>query len=343
MLMKRKKLELCGYFDSNFGDDYMQKIVAHYMPEYEFCIDEHCGASPLVTSEDNVVLMPAGEINGLPKLMVTGSGFMVESLQSLWCEIRWFLTSRHIADYCVGCNIEPFKNKLSEWLIKKKLQKFKYISCRDQKSFFWLKKNCSKLKIMQMPDILFALPEEWLPEKVGGNNLGISVMHRNGDEADNDYYKAMAEVADYWIQTTGGGVVLMAFDTGMEDDAFSCSCIQAMMRYKSRAAIVKHGSRGEIINAYSTCSKIIGARFHSAVLAMKMGIDFYPIIYREKMRNLIVDTKYPIKGCDISFADTKDITCFLNCNTDFELKREFMIKAKDNITLLRDVVKEMEL
>ena len=41
--MNNIKLELCGYFDSNFGDDYMQKIVIHNMPEYDFYIDKYVG------------------------------------------------------------------------------------------------------------------------------------------------------------------------------------------------------------------------------------------------------------------------------------------------------------
>ena len=125
--MNNIKLELCGYFDSNFGDDYMQKIVIHNMPEYDFYIDKRCMISPIVLEESNVKVKETDEIRNLPKLMVTGSGFMVNSRQVLKYEILWFLTSKHIADYCIGCNIEPFKSRLSEWLIIQKLKKFKYV------------------------------------------------------------------------------------------------------------------------------------------------------------------------------------------------------------------------
>ena len=67
------------------------------------------------------------------------------------------------------------------------------------------------------------------------------------------------------------------------------------MKYKNMAEIVSHSAGGEIQRAYSVCRKIIGARFHSAVLSLKMNIDFYPIIYRQKMRNLLSDVSYPIE------------------------------------------------
>ena len=341
LTVNNMKFELCGYFDSNFGDDYMQKIVIHNMPEYDFYIDKRCMISPVVLEEGNASTKDLDEIRGLPKLMVTGSGFMVNSLRALRYEIFWFLTSKHIADFCIGCNIEPFKSRLSEWLIIQKLKKFKYIICRDKRSLKWLKKNCPKLKSAYMPDILFSLPSAWLPEKILDKKLGIAIMHRSGDSGDNAYYKAMAKIADFWIQTTGKNVVLMAFDTGFENDVFACECVKSMMKYRNMAEIVKHGSHGEILNAYASCSKIIGARFHSAVLAIKMNIDFYPIIYRDKMRNLIDDIHYPVKGCDISDINTEGMKKFLSCDSvGFKLDEEYEMQASNSFMLLKKYINE---
>lgn len=339
--MNNTRLELCGYFDSNFGDDYMQKIVIHNMPEYDFYIDGHCDISPLVLEEGNLYVKKADQMPDLPKLVVTGSGFMVNSLRVLKYEILWFLTSKHVGDYCIGCNIEPFKNRFSQWLVVQKLKKFKYIICRDKRSLQWFNGNCPNLDCEYMPDILFSFPREWLPEKASDGKLGIAMMHRSGDSADNAYYRSMAEIADYWIEKTGKGVSLLAFDSGTEDDVFACECVKSIMHCGGMAGIIKHGGSGEIPNAYSSCSKIIGARFHSAVLAMKMNIDFYPIIYRDKMRNLISDIKYPVCGSDISDIDTKSIKEFLNCDrVDFEIDKSFELQAENSFELLKKHIKE---
>ena len=295
--MNNIKLELCGYFDSNFGDDYMQKIVIHNMPEYDFYIDKRCMISPIVLEESNVKVKETDEIRNLPKLMVT--------------------------------------------LIIQKLKKFKYVICRDKRSLEWFKNNCPKLDSVHMPDILFSFPYSWLPEKTSDKKLGIALMHRSDDSTDNAYYKAMAKIADFWIQTTEKGVVLMAFDTGTEDDVFACECVKSMMKYRDMAEIVKHGSHGEILNAYASCSKIIGARFHSAVLAMKMHIDFYPIIYRNKMRNLISDMQYSVKGCDISDINTESIIEFLNCErVDFKIDKAYELQAENSFMLLKKHIEE---
>ena len=89
----------------------------------------------------------------------------------------------------------------------------------------------------------------------------------------------MAQIADYWIETTGKRALLLAFDIGTENDVAVCEKVKSLMTHKDMADIVKHGKNGEIQRAYSVCRKIIGARFHSAVLSLKMNIDFYPIIY----------------------------------------------------------------
>lgn len=335
------KLELCGYFDHNFGDDYMQKITAHYMPEYDFYVTDGPPVSPILLDEQNVHIKSVDATQKLPKLLVIGSGFMVNSRKALTCELVWFLKSKHIADFCAGCSMEPFYSKLAGWLVAQRIKKSKFVICRDQKSLMWLRENCPGLKTVCMPDILFAIPDAWLPAKTNEGRLGISLLHRDGDAEATPYYTAMADAADFWIEETGKGVVLMAFDTGQENDVFSCECVKKRMQHQDRAEIVKHGGCSEILNAYALCDKVIGARFHSAVLAIKMGIDFYPVAYREKMRNLLSDIQYPVKGCDISNIDTESIKCFLRWeNINFHLDRKYEVQARESFSRLKKHIRE---
>lgn len=303
------KILLKGYFDSNFGDDYMMKIIVNSLPEYEFIIEES-KYTDFILREKNV-FKASSEAEKIPVLIVTGSGFMINSLESLKCEIKWFFKRKHIADYCMGCNIEPFSSKLKEYLIKKKLEKFRLIICRDNNSYEWLRKNCPYTNAYQLTDILFAMPEEWISKSENQTKLGISLLHRSGDKEDCEYYRKMADIADEWIKITGEEVILMAFDAGSEDDEYACKNVKKMMKLSEKAEIVLHGKNDEILRAYSRCCKIIGARFHSAVLAMRMNIDFFPIIYRNKMKNLISDIEYPVKGCYIDEIDYKLIKDFI--------------------------------
>lgn len=335
-------LELCGYFDHNFGDDYIQRIAAHYLSDYELSIDPDNGenVSLMLLREPNVSLKSNGGKNKYPKILVTGSGFMVNSLNVLKYEIVWFLKSKHIADFCIGCNIEPFKNKFSEWLIIQKLKKFRYIICRDKKSLQWLRKNCPNTESEYMPDILFAMPVKWLPEKPFGDKLGIAMI-KFGDDG-GEYYRKMAEAADYWIETTGKGVILLAFDVGSEDDVSVCEKTRQLIKRKDMVEIAMHGEKGEILEAFSKCRKIAGARFHSGVLSIKMGIDFYPVIYRQKMQNLITDTEYPVKGCFINAVDLEDIKRFLNEEkVNFKLDESYETRAGNGFEALKRELKKV--
>ncbi len=300
------RLRLKGYFDYNFGDDYMMKVIIESLPEIEFVIDENEKIPKLLTECENVTVTNTENIK-LPDLWVTGSGFMINNNKALLYELVWLLKKKNQGDFCLGCNIEPLNTKLKKLLIVNRLNKFKLLVCRDTKSYKWLCENVKKPVIKQLPDIVLFL--KGLP-KATGNKLGISLMHRQGDEADCEYYRSMAQLADYWVDSTGKDVILFAFDSGMEDDVFACDCVKRLMKHKDRVTYAVHREGGEIISAYTQCKKIVGARFHSIVLAIKMGIDVYPVIYRQKVKNLIDDLTYPVKGCAIDSIDAEDIKKF---------------------------------
>ena len=171
------KLRLSGYFDNNFGDDYMMKIIVHSLPDIDFVVSKNENVSNLVLCEDNVSV--SEDFEGCPILSVIGSGFMVNGFNALKYELKLFLKGEKTADFCLGCNMEPIKSALGRFLIKQKIRKHKLVVCRDKKSFEWLKKNNRKSHIYYLPDILFGMPQEWLPEAGKGSKLGIAMMHRD--------------------------------------------------------------------------------------------------------------------------------------------------------------------
>ena len=309
LIMPANYIHLTGYFDRNFGDDMMMKLVVRNLPEVTFLVEDTVD-TPLL-SEPNVIQQDREVCCRYPKLVVTGSGFMINTRSAFITELGWFLKGHHPGDYCLGCNMEPLRSSAKRFLIRRKLNKFKLITCRDQASYRWLCQNTRKPEIHYLPDILFSIPDEWLLEVKSPSKLGISMIHRAGDREDCAYYRAMAKIADEWICETGKPVALFSFNSGSEDDLFACRAVQTLMRFADRVEIVAHQGGTEIPAAFACCEKIIGARFHSMVLALRMGIPFYPVIFREKMRNLMCDLKYPISGCSIGDISEEDIRAFL--------------------------------
>lgn len=336
--MSNLSIQLAGYFDNNFGDDYMMKIIVSSLPEVDFVIDESESVNSVICEEHNVRIEKITSKAQYPKLLITGCGFMINSNAALFTELIYFLKKKHVGDYCLGCNIEPLDNCFKRWLIRNKLNKFKLLVCRDKKSLLWLNKNVGKPQKEFLPDILFGMPDEWLPDKKTEDKLGISLIHRDGDSNDCRYYKEMASIADFWIEKYGNNVILMAFNSGREDDIYSCECVKKLMKHPEKAEISIHKRGKEIFEAYSECSKIIGARFHSAVLAFKMGLPFFPIAYREKMKNLIADLEYPIYGCEIEKIDFKSIKDFLTSDVCYKLNESTISASLRYSTVFKEAL-----
>ena len=333
-MMQGSCIHLTGYFDRNFGDDMMMKLVVRSLPEITFVVNETVD-TPLL-SERNVVQKPYEVCRRFPRLVVTGSGFMINTQAAFKTELLWFLRGHHPGDYCLGCNIEPLNSPIKRFLISRKLNKFKLITCRDQFSYRWLRRNTYKPEIYCMPDILFSLPDEWLPAVKEPSKLGISMMHRTGDREDCAYYRAMAQIADEWIRLTGKQVLLMAFDTGKEDDLFACRAVQALMQFPDQTEIAAHTDGTEILTAFAHCEKIIGARFHSVVLALRMGIPVYPLIFREKVRNLLKDIQYPFPACDLDAIDHASLFEYIGSDQPpCPLVQDIHMRAGEHIQLLK--------
>lgn len=324
-------IRIDGYFDRNFGDDYMIKTAVEHFPGEEFIINNSEGVSKMLSGMKNVSI---SREKTEKTLRIIGSGFMINTPSAFLCELLWLIKGRQEPQWCIGCNIEPFKNFIFKAVIRKKLNKYSLITCRDKKSYEWLKKNCKNVRVEYFPDIVFAADIEKAPVK--GDKLGISVMNLGFGVEYEGYYKALAEAADYYIETTKKGVYLLAFDAGEEDDCAACRYVAKLMKNKT-AQIVVHGEENEIINAYSECGRIIGTRFHSAILALKMGLDLYPVIYRHKMKELLKDIDFDRSYGFVKEPNLLKMKEFLaNEQEAFKLPEGYIKKAEGHFDVLKE-------
>lgn len=336
---KNKMLHLTGYFDRNFGDDMMMKLVVRSLPEVTFAVEEAVD-SPILP-ESNVVALSPQKCAALQKLVVTGSGFMIDSREALITELVWFLKGRSPGDFCLGCNMEPLDDPVKRFLIGRKMNQFKLITCRDSVSYGWLRCHTRRPEIHHYPDLLFSIPDEWLPVQSKPDKLGISLLHRAGDREDCSYYRTMAKIADDWIRETGKDVILMAFDTGRENDLFACNAVRALMEYPQKVQIVAHHDCTQIPEAFSRCEKIIAGRFHAMVLALRMRIPVYPLIFREKGRNLLKDLDFPYAFCEMDAIDTASVRAFLlGSQIPYQLDKEILSRAKEHTRKLSEYIAE---
>ena len=302
---------LDGYFDRNFGDDVMMRIVTHYLSGHNFYINQAKKELLLPFNKVPNVFLSDKNINIHAKLCVIGSGYMINSKTSLFWELMDFLKhlfrKNKLPTATICCNIGPNINRLAKFLIVQKLKRNKLVTVRETFSLEFMKKNCRKVSSSYYPDIIFAMPEEWLPQKSGEKCLGISVYMRTGRN-NLDFYEKIARIADSYIEKTNKKVLLFAFDIENENDTAAAISIKALCKNQNRIELVFHDDDGSnIINNFARCEKIVAVRFHSSILAIKMGIPFVPITYSEKTRNVLKDLKYSGKQFNIEDFEVGDI------------------------------------
>ena len=319
----------------------MMKLVVRSLPDITFVVEKNVDAP--ILNEVNVISQDREACALLPKLIVTGCGFMINNNAALKTEILWWLKGHNPGDYCLGCNIEPLDAPIKRFLISRKMNCFKLITCRDQVSYRWICQNTRRPEVHVLPDILFSFPDDWIPSGNISDKLGISLMHRAGDSENCVYYRTMAEIADEWIRETGKDVILMAFDTGMEDDLFACRAVKSLMKFSDHAEIIAHRDGTEIPAAFARCEKIIGARFHAIVLALRMEKQLYPLIFREKARNLLKDIQYPFPACDLDHIDTESLRTFLaEAQIPYHLEQDIYVRANKHAQLLKQRYEKSE-
>ena len=139
----------------------------------------------------------------------------------------------------------------------------------------------------------------------------------------------------------GKKVLLMAFDSCNEDDVWACYVVKNKMSFSEKAEVIMHRDCTEIPIAFSRCEKVICARFHAVVLSLRMGIPFYPLIFREKVRNLLKDIEYPFSKSDIDNIDFEDLSTFVTqSQPTFHLDNGIYEHARDYVQLLKNTIGE---
>jgi polysaccharide pyruvyl transferase WcaK-like protein len=192
----------------------------------------------------------------------------------------------------IGCNIGPFLNGFAEFLSKIEMNKYSLITVREKLSYNFLKKNIKKVASYCLPDIVFGLPDEWIPKNSGEGCLGISAYRRN-NLSNFEFYAKMAKVADSYINKHNKKVLIFAFDIENENDLVAAYTIRDLCENKDMVEIIPHNDNGDnTIKNLARCSKMITVRFHSAVMALRMGIPFVPVFYSKKTNNMLDDLHF---------------------------------------------------
>lgn len=286
---------LNGYFDKNFGDDAMQEMVVRHFKEHSFY--PNCKQREMLRhleKYDNVHIgMPAPDIDVF--LNVIGTGFLYQTRFAKVTKLFEVLFKKEVKYprmALVDCSIERFTSGTEKWLVKQGIGKYDMITCRDDVSYEFLKKNIKKASVFKFNDIIFDGDYIKASER---RFLGIAPVNRAKSDKNYGYYKELAAFADMYIEAENKDVKLFAFDAGNENDVLAATSIKNLMKNKDKLRIVAYNSDvDEFVKEFSECEMIIGSRFHSIVLAVMNGINTIAVYDNEKIDRIC--RKFKIMG-----------------------------------------------
>lgn len=294
------KIAVDAYLDNNLGDDLMIKLFADHFSEHDIYIFEDSSVvRETFKNNKNIIFFDKKDYDNKITEMdmhvtIGGSMFILDSLKNC---IRFRhrikkarkLKKLGIPAVVIGCNMGPFYKKhiginLAKWELKYK----EFVTVRDQASFDILLKSNLKIPVYLYPDIVFSKCVERSTTKYG---LGISV-YRSKNKNVNNYrnYKYLSILADHFIEITNKRVALFSFDSENENDLVAAHYIKQFSRNKNKIEIVPYLSNAEdFINEFAKSEKIVGIRFHSSVLALRLGVPLLAVYYSNKTKNLMKD------------------------------------------------------
>lgn len=298
------KILIDAYLDLNIGDDLMVQLLAEELKEHELYLD----------CKNDVLFKPFEELSNVKKTRLSHRrvtrfkqmsnfdaivkvGGSIYNVNSNRLTLKWllnlpgylYLRNKGVKIIVIGCNTGPFINWMGRLVTAWELKLMDLVTVRDVKSYNFLQENNVKRRFL-FPDIVFSYPVP-MQKKNQEKILGISVYRSLGNaEKNNIHYKTLAEVADKYILSNSGEVYLIAFDAETENDLAAAYHVKSYMKYSEKAKIIGYsGNVKELTSALEVCEKIIAVRFHSAILALIHKVPFIPIIYSNKLENLLVD------------------------------------------------------
>lgn len=256
--------------------------------------------------------------------------------------------------YLLAQSIGPFNSALWKFIAKNTLNRVQVITLREGVS----KKVLRDIAIDKPPiyvtaDPAFVLNSERAErvaeimhnEHVGKGRhplVGVTLhyWHYPGaphPEAKHAQYKeAMAQAADYLAKELGATVVFipMNIKNSFYDERPLAREIIGLMNYKNYVRVIEgEYTPRELTGIIGQMDYIIGTRFHSVILAFRMGVPALTIMYEHKAEGIMKMLGLERFVCDINEIDAEELISKIN---DLTMEREQVIETlEQNVALLQ--------
>lgn len=221
-------------------------------------------------------------------------------------------------NYVLGSNFGPYKYDNSIGITKLYFKLCDDVCLRDQASYE-LFKDIKSVRLA--PDIVYSMNIDNYKEKVERNSVGISLIDLKHRENLKIYQKLYIEKNIELIKNfikNDKKVYLISFCEHEGDEEIIEEVIASIDEDRSKIKKLYYkGNMDEFLNEYCIVEEIVACRFHSFILSQIFNQGVYPIIYSEKLLDVLRDVKldkYFTKISEIEQMDPKQILSVIENN-----------------------------
>ncbi|WP_142339109.1 polysaccharide pyruvyl transferase family protein [Priestia megaterium] len=321
-----KRVMIYAYTQFNLGDDLFIKVLCERYPNTNFVLYAPSRYKITFKEINNITFYPSDSIINrgvnylfrklglnevIRRILVRRCNAVVQIGGSLFIQgENWKGILEHTEAmkpkdkpfYLLGTNFGPYSNSDFYESYKEIFRNYTDICFRDQYSYN-LFKDLNNTRLAD--DVIFQLKTQQIRKQE--NNIIISVIkpsiREHLSQYDEIYYNKIKDIAIYFIEK-GYYVTLMSF-CELEGDKEAVENIVDLIPSEFSVRVKKHYYTTNIedtLNLIAQSSFIVATRFHSMILGWVFNKPVFPIIYSEKMTNVMKDVGF--KGL---FTDFKNI------------------------------------
>lgn len=222
-------------------------------------------------------------------LSIGGSIFMQRKILPAYghIELYKFVNQNCSHSFYIGCNFGPYMTESYRMELADIFSKADDVCFRERSSW----ETFSELEnVRYAPDVVFNLAVKKV-QKIE-RSVGFSIISPRGNTDATSYIESYASLIQYYA-SRNYDVFLFSFCSKQGDD----KTIEAILSHVKTTngnihKVLYDGNIDKFLDAYSKVEKMYCGRFHAMILSMLFEQKFYPIIYSQKMTNVLNDIGY---------------------------------------------------
>ncbi|PHD75783.1 hypothetical protein COF64_11410 [Bacillus sp. AFS043905] len=312
-----KKVMVYAYTNFNLGDDLFIKILCERYPNTKFILSAPSEYKTLFKKVNNISCFPSDQVivrginyiarklkisndiigkflanNCDAAIFIGGSLFIQSDNWKKSIEKTKSMRIKNRPFFLLGANFGPYKDK-EYYLSHKEIFKEYTDICFRESASYDIFKDLSNVRMAD--DIIFQLNKQEVTQKQeNGKNIVISVIkpsiRKHLSNYDEIYYRKIKDIVMYF--TMKGYIVNLMSFCELEGDKEAIERIVNLIPEESLNMVNKHYYKlniEETINLIKQSSFVVATRFHSMILGWLFNKPVFPIVYSDKMTNVMKD------------------------------------------------------